>query len=317
MPERNAADLFAPTEEALREERNAGFTTVGVAFDKGIFPGRVAAVNTGDARVVLKTPVAQQTMFGQRRGAYPVTLMGSIALVKQAFLDAQYAARTGKSTPPASAPPRYEFHPVARGLEAAATGALPVWFGASTQRELTRVVALASEMGVNNYVVVGAEEGWLAVDALKRAAKPVVVGLDFPAASSVTGRAFELRVAPVSGRDDARRAADSAVSRLEHRNAAALVRAGIPIALSGNGLAPSQFRDRVRQAIDAGLSADDALRALTTTPARLLGVDGAVGTIETGKIANLIVTQGELFTDGRLRHVFVDGVHYDVPNVAE
>jgi imidazolonepropionase-like amidohydrolase len=103
------------------------------------------------------------------------------------------------------------------------------------------------------------------------------------------------------------------VQRATRGNAAALARAGIAFALSGNGLAPSVVHERVRQAIDAGLSADDALRALTITPARLLGVESAVGTIETGKIANLVVTRGDLFADdGRIVHVFVDGVRYEV-----
>ena len=52
--------------------------------------------------------------------------------------------------------------------------------------------------------------------------------------------------------------------------------------------------------------ADQAVRALTLTPAEILGVSDRLGTIEVGKIANLTVTRGDLFT-GRVAHVFVDG----------
>jgi len=314
-PERNAADVYAPTEAAVSEMRNAGFTTVGVGFDTGIFPGRVAAVNTGDTRkAVLKTPVAQQIMLGRKRGAYPSTLMGSIAFVKQSFFDTQHSMRVRQAWERTPTGPRPDYRAEVRGLEAAATGMLPVWFEASGRRDVARIIDLAAEIGVKDYVIVGAQEGWLAVNELKGAGKPVIVSLDFPAAAAISGRAFELHVKPISGRDDAGMQADSAAVRLARGNAGALQKAGVAFALSGDGVAAGQVRDRVRMAIDAGLPADEALRALTITPARLLGLEGALGTIETGKIANLVVTQGDIFArDTRVRHVFVDGVRYDVP----
>jgi imidazolonepropionase-like amidohydrolase len=93
-------------------------------------------------------------------------------------------------------------------------------------------------------------------------------------------------------------------------NAAALLRAGIPVALASyGGESGATFRDRIRLAIQAGLSADDALRAATVTPATLLGISAAVGTIEPGKLANLVVVSGnDLFAAGTpIRHVFVEG----------
>src|SRR5690606_14751096 len=60
---------------------------------------------------------------------------------------------------------------------------------------------------------------------------------------------------------------------------------------------------------------DDALRALTVTPARLLGIDAMAGTIEVGKLANIVVVRGnDIFGDSaRVREVFIEGVRYDVP----
>ena len=314
-PERNAADVYEPTEAVLAEVRNAGFTTVGVGFQSGIFPGRVAAVNTGGTRnAVLRTPIAQQVMLGRRQGGYPGTLMGAIAFVKQSFLDSRHETRVRTAWERSPSGPRPEYRAELRGLELAASGAIPVWFDASTQREIDRIITIAAELGVRDYVIVGAQEGWLAIDDLKRAARPVIASLAFPNPGSITGRAFELNVAPVSGRNEAAIQADSAAARAARGNAAALARAGITFALSGEGVPAAQLRDRVRAAIEAGLSADDALRALTITPARLLGLEAALGTIEVGKIANLVVSQGDLFArDARIRHVFVDGVRYDVP----
>jgi len=78
------------------------------------------------------------------------------------------------------------------------------------------------------------------------------------------------------------------------------------------GASGTNFRDNIRLAIAAGLSADDALRAVTVTPAALLGVTAAVGTIEVGKLANVVVVSGnDLFAAGApIKHVFVEGRLY-------
>lgn len=322
MPGRSAADVWSPDAAALDAVRNGGVTTLGLIFDGGLFPGRIAAVNTGGPpgrSPVLRTPVAQQVSLGRRRGGYPGTLMGAIAFVKQGFHDAQYDARARQAFERNPSGPRPDHAPDSRALESAATGQLPVWFTASAERELNRIPDLAGDMGVRSFVVVGAREGWRAVDVLRRMNQPVIVSLDFPSVSQVTGRAFELNVAPPSGRNTAREEADSAVARQVRGNAAALAQAGVSFALSTHGAAsPSVLRERARTAIEAGLPAEDALRALTVIPARLLGIENAVGTVEPGKLANLVVADGDLFApDTRVRHVFVEGIRYDVPEARQ
>jgi imidazolonepropionase-like amidohydrolase len=245
-PLRNAADLYAPGAADLSAVRNAGFTTAAIGFDGGIFPGRTAVVNTGDpAHAVLRTPVAQQVALNRRRGAYPSTLMGAIAFIKQSFLDAQYALRVQKAWDRTGAGPRPDYSPAVRGLEPAASGELPVWFDASTQRDIGHVIDLAKYIGVADYTIVGAQEGWLAIDALKRAGRPVIVSLDFPSPASITGRSFELNVAPPEGKDSVTIRADSAAARTARGNAAALARAGITFAFSGDGIPAKDLRARV------------------------------------------------------------------------
>ena len=69
----------------------------------------------------------------------------------------------------------------------------------------------------------------------------------------------------------------------------------------------------MKKAVSRGLSADAALAALTATPAKLLGVDKEVGTLERGKRANFIVTEGDLFAEkGVLRETWVSGTRYPV-----
>jgi imidazolonepropionase-like amidohydrolase len=99
---------------------------------------------------------------------------------------------------------------------------------------------------------------------------------------------------------------------------AALEKAGIPYAFSSEGLqTPAEFLRGVARAVrDGGLTPDQALRALTVNAAKIAGASDRLGTLARGKIANVILVDGELFSDQpRIRRVFVDGrpVSIDVP----
>ncbi|MGE5814142.1 MAG: amidohydrolase family protein, partial [Acidobacteriota bacterium] len=90
---------------------------------------------------------------------------------------------------------------------------------------------------------------------------------------------------------------------------AALQKAGVPFAFGSGGLKePKDFVKNAGKAVREGLPADAAIRALTIDAARIAGVGERLGSIEKGKIANLVVTDGDLFDDKtKIKHVFVDG----------
>ena len=308
-----ASDMFAPTDDELKAFRAGGITTVGLVFSGGLFPGRAGAALTGaqsGERLSLRADVGQIVSFGTKRGGYPSTGIGAVAFIRQAFLDAQYEARVEKAFKAGTPGARPSNDPFRRSLMPAASNEVASWFVASTERQITRVAEIASEMGLKQPVVVGSQEGWRAIPALKRLGATALVSLRWPSVDSVTGREF---LAVGSGKPGVAPAATAADSAQVRGNAAALVKAGIPVALASfGGESGATFRDRIRATIAAGLSADDALRATTVTPAALLGISAAVGTIEVGKLANLVVVSGkDLFAANTpLKHVFVDGRIY-------
>ena len=123
-----AADMFAPTEDELKAFRAGGVTTVGLVFQGGLFPGRVGAALTGmrdGSRLALRTGVGQDVAFGTKRGGYPGTGIGSVAFIRQAFLDAQYEARADKAFKAGTPGARPSNDPFQRSLMAAATGVIP------------------------------------------------------------------------------------------------------------------------------------------------------------------------------------------------
>ncbi len=305
-----AADLFAPTDAQLKAFRSAGITSVGLVFDGGLFPGRIGAALTGahdGSGLSLRTSVGQQVAFGRNRGGYPGTGIGAVSFVMQSYLDAQYEARVEQAFKAGTPGARPSNDPFRRSLIAAATSAMPSWFIASSEREIVRVSEIASELSLKNPVVVGAVEGWRAIPHLKKMGATALVSLRYPTPETVTGRTFLAIGSGKSGVAPPATAADTAEVR---GNAAALVKAGIPVAFASFG-SEGTYRERIRQAIGAGLSADDALRAATVTPAALLDITAAVGTIETGKLANLVVVSGnDLFAATPIKHVFVEGRLY-------
>ncbi|HUR19419.1 MAG TPA: amidohydrolase family protein, partial [Vicinamibacterales bacterium] len=91
---------------------------------------------------------------------------------------------------------------------------------------------------------------------------------------------------------------------------AVLAKAGVPFAFSGGGtILPADFvRNAARTVKEGGLTPEAALKALTIEAARIAGAADRVGSIEQGKIANIVVTDGDLFeASTRVRHVFIDG----------
>jgi hypothetical protein len=95
---------------------------------------------------------------------------------------------------------------------------------------------------------------------------------------------------------------------------AALAKSGVKFAFYSGGItAPKDALKAAKRSIDAGLAPDAALRALTLSPAEIFGVADRLGSIENGKIANLVVTDGDLFDEKtKIKMVFVDGRKFEV-----
>jgi len=313
-PDRIVADEIKPAAADVKNLRDGGITAVLVAPSRGVFRGLSALVPLRDSlteHAVIRSPVAENLGFEGVQNRYPETLLGVIAYERQAFYDAKRQAQLldrYRANPVGMARPDYDLQLAA--LIPVVKGDLPAFFFAKNENEIRRAVRLGREFGLK-LTVVGATEGFRATDALKATGQPVVVSVDFPKAPEVTG--WQYRWTERHAPDDSAEA-DSAARPVIEGNAATLNSAGIRFALSSGGsLRPAEFLANVRKAIAAGLPRDVALAALTLRPAEIAGVAAQLGSIEAGKIANLVVTQGDLFTDSaKVRDVFVDGARYEV-----
>lgn len=303
-------DQLKPRKPALESFHRAGFTTVLAAPARGIFEGQSVVLNlNGEALgpMVVRNGAALHINFTTERGAYPSSLMGTIAHIRQSFIDAgYYAARQAQYAKGAAGLKRPEYDARLEALVPFVRDRRPVVFQCNNVEDIKRALKIAAEFKLNA-LLAGANEAWRAADALKKSPVPLLVAVDFrpPAASKYATQGEELR--------------KKAEAEIYPANAANLAREGIAFALvSGANADGAAVLKGVRAAIKAGLDKDAALRALTVVPARCLGLDQALGTLEPGKIANVVLVKGEILDEGaRVAKVFADGVLFDYAEVTK
>ena len=286
--------------------RAIGVTTVLTAPTTGVFNGQSVIVNLGEGPIesrVIKNPAAMQISFSPRPGfftAFPNSLMGVIAHLRQTFMDAEQHqnARTIYEKNPAGLQRPAE-NPSLEALQPVLRRELPVVFMADTELAVRRVAALAKEFNIK-YILSGGRQGYAVASELKTI--PILVSVKWPTAPADQQDREDQPLRVIRDR------------QLAPTTPAVLQKAGVQFALVSGAGKTGDFLPGIRKAVENGLSADDALRAVTLTPARIFGVDRQLGTLERGKIANVVVSDKPLFDDGaKVTRVFVDGREIRIP----
>lgn len=299
-PEINTVEAFTLDEAVAASYRNNGFGTVFTHVKDGIVRGTGAVVtlaSTNENNTILKSKAAQVFSFdkGTSTQSYPSSLMGSIALLRQTYLDAKWYA-----TKPAS-------EGVNLSLEAFnANAGLPQIFVADDKWSVLRADRIAKEFGTQ-YILRGADNGYQRIDELAKTKATFIIGVDFPAAMDVEDP------------NDARfvSLADMKHWELAPTNPAAFEKAGIPFSITTAEMKDSkQFLANLRKAVQYGLSETKALEAITKTPATFLGVYDQVGSLDAGKWANFIITTEPVFSsNSKIVENWIQGNKYEInPN---
>jgi imidazolonepropionase-like amidohydrolase len=303
-------DQLKPRKATVEAFHKAGVTTVLSAPARGIFEGQSVVLNLNGEPLrpmVLRNGAALHINFTTERGGYPSSLMGTIAHIRQSFIDAAYYAdRQAQYAKGPAGLKRTAYDPRLEALVPFVRDRRPVVFQCNNVEDVKRALKIAGEFKLNA-MLAGATEAWRAAAVLKKSPVPLLVGLDFrpPATSLYATQGEDLR--------------KKAEAEIYPGNAASLAKEGIGFALvSGATSDAASFLKAVRAAIKAGLPEDAALKALTVQPARYLGLDQALGTLEPGKIANVVLVKGGIFDEkAQVARVFVDGVLFPYAEVTK
>lgn len=300
-PEIDAGKLFDVDESKALPLRELGFGTVLTHVKDGIARGSGAIVtlaNLADNLVMLKEKASTNYSFskGSSSQSYPTSLMGSIALLRQTYLDAQWYKDKSSS------------EGTNLSLEAWNQNQnLPQIFEANDKWNDIRADRIGDEFGVQ-YIVKGGGNEYQRINEIKSTHASFILPLNFPPAMDV---------------DDPNDARFVSLSDLKHwemapSNPYFFEKANIPFCLTTSDLRDVRsFSVNLRKAIDAGLSEKKALEALTKTPATLLGIYDTVGSLDRGKLANFLITSGPIFNEKTtIIQNWIQGVKYAIKDEA-
>ncbi|HET9714205.1 MAG TPA: amidohydrolase family protein [Pyrinomonadaceae bacterium] len=306
QPEVMVEDVIRTGGTEIESWRSIGITTALTTPRTGIWMGQSALINlSGETpqQMIVRSPVAMHVGFTPLRGIYPGSLLGVFSTLRQMMLDAQ---RYRDSMAIYERNPRGTRRPdTDRSLAAlipVVDGRMPVVMLVNTEREITRALDLASEFKLR-LIIAGGREADRVAERLAKQNVPVLLSLNLP--KRTTPAMAEADPEPMRVLRE----------RVEaQQTAGKLVKAGVRFGFQSGSLTDiADLMGNARRVIENGLSAADAVRAFTIWPAQILGVESQLGSIEAGKIANLTVTRGDLFThDTRVAHVFIDGRPVDL-----
>lgn len=298
-----AANFFVADEAKASELRKNGFGAVLTLRRDGILRGKAALVTTGNGAAnteLLLADLMAGVSFnkGTSSQSYPSSLVGAIALIRQALLDAGWYEKYGKN--------------MERNLSLEALNGmknLPFLFEGREKYDLFRMQNIAAEFRLD-FVAKGNGDEYQRLELIKKQGMKLVVPLNFPPAPNVNDPYDAMRVS---------------LADLKHWenapfNAQFLHEAGIRFAITADGLKDKdkdKFWERLRLLAKNGLPKDVILASLTTTPATWLK-QPLLGTLLPGGPANFFVTTGDIFEDSAViaQHV-IQGVGYTVQEIPE
>ncbi len=275
----NAVELFSTDESKAKTLRAQGFGVVLSHQHDGIARGTGVLVSLSSEREnmnILREKASAHYSFekGSSTQDYPSSLMGAIALLRQQFLDAQW----------------YKSHPVKEGVNLSLQswndnlGLLQI-FDVSDKWNALRADKIGDEFNVQYVIKAGGNE-YQRIPEMAATKATFILPVNYPQAMDVEDP------------NDARfvALADMKHWELAPTEAGAFEKANIPFCLSATDLKDAKtFLANLRKAIQYGLSEEKALEALTRTPATLLKAYDRIGSIETGKLANFLITSGPVF----------------------
>lgn len=298
-PEMNVKSIFHVDAAKAEAMKRNGFGAVQSLIHDGIARGTSVVASLGDERdnlVMLNEEAAAHYSFSKGTAAtnYPSSLMGSIALIRQTYLDGQWYGSQKEEYNISLA----EFN---------RTQSLPQIFEATDPLSVLRADKIAKEFG-KKYIYKTDGDEYRRIDAMKATGSSFIIPLTFPDAYDVEDPLQARKVTYEQLKD----------WELAPNNPAIMEKAGIRFAITSYGIANARdFWTNLRTAIDHGLTETQALKSLTEIPAEMLGVSDKIGTLAKGKMANFIITSDGLFKkENVIYENWVEGRQYVVSRVS-
>ena len=288
-PEIHASHEFSHDNKNRKKYHEMGFGSVATHIQDGIFRGSgclaILSKNNENQDLVLDKAA---TFYSFKKGIsnqrYPTSLMGSIALIKQTLLDAEWYDNTQNQT-------NISLKEYNLNKE------LPKIFEVKSHLDYARLFKISDEFEID-FIVKGTGKEFLRIDEIKATEFPIITPINFPEDYdvSVPEEAMNINLQDLKNWETA------------PFNLKILKENGITFAITATDSKDKKsFFKNLRLAIKSGLSEKEALNALTTIPAKLIGAENILGTLEKGKIANFLICSSNIFLNGTIHENWTAG----------
>ncbi|MGG7095282.1 amidohydrolase family protein [Shewanella indica] len=276
-----------------------GFTSVQSAHLDGIFRGVGTSLSLADknSNQVIYRPRSRHFMAfdkGNSPQDYPNSLMGSIALIRQTLSDANWYNQNKKNAAGREGLLSPEFNIALERLHDIKTRG--VIFDTRNLNNQLRAAKLLSHSDIQP-ILLGNGQEYARVKELQEYRPVLILPLNFPAAPQVSDEDYAREV-PLRTLRHWERAPS---------NPAVIAANNIPFSFTQYGMDGKAFWPRLRMALQAGLDEETALAALTTQAAAAAGIEDLVGKLAPGYMADLVIAKGNLFQDGEIISVWLQG----------
>lgn len=307
-PWRSALDQYDAKDSKVEDLRKTGFTIAQIIPGGGMLAGKSAIVLLGSEHStnLLEENTAVAASFEGSRGMYPGTAVGVMAKFRDIYHNTKLTRERAEKYASVAGVKRPEVTPTYKSMEDVVNGSIPVLFSAASDLEIRRAIGLQKELGFD-LILTDLEDYERVIDLIKSSGTKVLVKLEIPDDKAVKEQKKDATEEVAELNAKVKKAYGAALSQ-----AGKLEAAGIPFAFTTAGVKPEEILKSLKVMIENGLSEAAALASLTTNAAAILGISREAGTIEKGKMANLILSTDSVFgKDAQIRHVMVDGYLYD------
>lgn len=312
-PWRSVLDYYETKNNQISDWRKAGITIAQILPEGGMIPGKSAIVTYGSSSST--NILAQQTGLaaklrssGGGRSMYPGTVLGVMAKFRDIHENAVLSSKHDRLFASNNGLNRPEINKTLQAFYPVIDKQIPVLFEVTNDLEVRRALILQKELGFKLVLVGASDIDHLAQD-IKKANAQVLLSLNLPEEKNMKNGG-DLSEEQKARTDRVQKAYQDAL-----KQASALEKANIPFGFTSMGAKPNDLMKNLSIMVKNGLSEQAALAALTTNPAQILGISRFAGTLEKGKLANLVLLTAPLFhEDAQVKHVIADGYlfNYDV-----
>ena len=335
-------------QKSISEWRALGFAIAHVVPRGRMIPGKGSLLLlTGENadQLIWKEDISLFSQWSGVGGNYPATVIGVMAKWRELYHNASNNVVHQSAYDKNEMVSRPDYNQAHEALRPVVNKEMPVFFKATKVKDISRALALQADLGMR-MVIADAQQAWYLKDQFKSGATPLVLSLSLPEDKSEKSKdkdkEKEKEIEKEKGeKEKGEKEKPASVptpdslktiegekpvedpekvafekrrnqSLAEHRaQAFTLASAGIPFSFGTMGVKSSDFFKNIRLMMEQGLNADQLLAALTTHPAKLLGIEKNAGTIEVGKMANIILSNKPVFEkDAGIRYVIVEGDLY-------